>query len=74
MLAILRKPMCIWRLKVVEVWKSRNINNTSIDASSSQLFWAAAPQHVPAQSDAICDGNWWGLVFKSPSLSWSWKD
>jgi hypothetical protein len=29
MLAILRKPMCMCRLKVVEGWKSRNINSVS---------------------------------------------
>jgi hypothetical protein len=60
MLAILRKPICIWRLVGIDGWKSRNINTrlivSSLGVSSTRNFFA--PQHVPARSDAI----WWGLV------------
>jgi hypothetical protein len=38
MLAILRKPIWIWRLNVSEVWKSRNINKRCFESRQLGTF------------------------------------
>jgi hypothetical protein len=60
MLAILRKPICIWRLNVIEMWKSRNINKRCFESCQLGTF---LPRNTCLPKVTRFGGGWvWSKV------------